>query len=303
MTTILRRHFCFVSVLLLFLCVFACKVSEDAAAAARQMTTTAVDLSSHYNSLAQAVTDSIALNELDASISKIPFEAKDRRPLEDTLSEISKRKDAALALAKLAASMSALSSSTVSSEVGTAASALGKELVDMKALPAGSPVPDAVGQAGKFLLQFVQQHKEKEAAQAMNGTLAAFVFLFEKEKPTYDSIFRTYIFLASQIARDLIARRAVDPSPMLTPALKPFDLTPLPADAQLRDTLQALALGRLQTSAEDASKRETDASSAMLSALEEMRSRVHLLATEKPMPIRDNPFSLKIVESWVASAI
>jgi hypothetical protein len=39
----------------------------------------------------------------------------------------------------------------------------------------------------------------------------------------------------------------------------------------------------------------------MLDALREMSSRVHLLATEKPMPIRGDPFSLKLVEDWVQS--
>jgi len=39
----------------------------------------------------------------------------------------------------------------------------------------------------------------------------------------------------------------------------------------------------------------------MLDALREMSSRVHLLATEKPMAIREAPFSLKTVEDWVES--
>jgi hypothetical protein len=287
---------------LLFSCLFACKVSDDAIAAAQQMTTTAADLSAYYTSLTESLSNTIALNELDASFSKVPFEDHSRQLIEDTLSEISKRKEAAQALARLAASMSGLSGSTVSSDVATAASALGNELVHVKALPGGSPVPDALGKAGSLLLQFIQQRKEKEAARAMDQTLAALVSLFEKEKATYDSIFRIHIFLATQVAKDLIDRQAVDPSPMLVPALKPFDLTVLPLDAKLRDTLHALELSRLQSSAEDASQRETKASSAMLAALQEMSSRVHLLATEKPMRMRANPFSLKIVESWVASA-
>jgi hypothetical protein len=90
---------------------------------------------------------------------------------------------------------------------------------------------------------------------------------------------------------------------MLAPALKPFNLTALPVDTQTRDTLRTLALSRLETSAEDASQSEMNASSAMLAALKEMSSRIHLLATEKPMRVRGNPLSLKVVESWVASAI
>jgi hypothetical protein len=267
------------------------------------MTTTAADLSGYYNSLAESLSNTIALNELDASISKIPFDAQSRQPIQDTLSEIRKRQEAGHALARLAASMSALSGSNVPSDVSTAASALGNKLVQVKALPGGSPVPDALGKAGNLLLQFIQQRKEKEAARAMDQTLAALVSLFEKEKPTYDSIFRAHIFLASRIAKDLISRQAVDPSPMLAPALKPFDLTALPLDGQLRETLRTLELSRLQNSAEDASQREMNASSAMLAALQEMSSRIHLVATEKPMTIRGNPFSLQVVESWVTLAI
>ncbi len=90
---------------------------------------------------------------------------------------------------------------------------------------------------------------------------------------------------------------------MLSPALKPFNLTPLPATKQLQDSLKALALSRLQNNAEEAVKNEVDASSAMFTALREMSTRIHLLATERPMPIRGNPFSLKLVESWAASVI
>ncbi len=298
-----RKTLCSACLLLLLSCLFACKVSDDAIATAQQMTTTAADLSGYYNSLAKSESDTIALNELDDSIFKIPFEAQSRGIIQDTLSEIAKRQEAAQALARLAASMSALSGSTVSSDVSTAATALGNELVNVKALPGGSPVPDIVGKAGKFLMQLVQQRKEKEAARAMDQTLAALVSLFEKERPLYDSIFRTHIILAAQVARGLIKRQAIDPSPMLEPALKPFNLSALPLDGKLRDTLLALEISRLQSSADDASQQELKASEAMLAALKEMSSRVHLLATEKPMLTRGNPISLKIVESWVASAI
>ena len=64
----------------------------------------------------------------------------------------------------------------------------------------------------------------------MDQTLAPLVFLFDKEKLTYDTIFRSHIFLAMQVGKDLINRSAVDPSPMLAPALKPFNLTALPVD-------------------------------------------------------------------------
>jgi len=163
--------------------------------------------------------------------------------------------------------MTRLSGSTAPADVQTAATSLGNELVSVKALPGGSPVPDALGEAGNLLLQLIQQRKEKGAAQAMDQTLAAMVALFEKEKPAYDSIARTHLFQASQVAADLISRKAVDPTSMLTPALKPFGLVALQPDPQLQETLRQLELTRLQSTARDSTQHELEASAAMLPAL------------------------------------
>jgi hypothetical protein len=299
-----RQFLYSVGMLLLVCSVFACKVSDDAAAAAaQQMTATSAALSSYYGATAESLTDTISLNELNFTLFGVPFEAADRKQIEEARAEILKRKEVAQCLARLASSMTALTKSKASSEVSTAATALGKEMVSIQALPKGSPVPEALGKAGDFLLQIVQQHEEKKAAQAMDGALAALVDLFAKEKPVYDSLDRVHIFLAKTVAASLIKRQFVDPTPMLQPALKPFGLSAAASDEHLQNTLRTLAENRLETSAEDANKREVDASTAMLKALQEMSSRVHLLATEKPMPVRGNPFSLKVVESWAASVI
>lgn len=289
--------------LLLVCCVFACKVSDDATAAAQQMTATSAALSSYYGAMAESLTDTISLNELNFTLFEVPFGDADRKQIEEARAEILKRKDLAQSLARLSSAMSALTKSKASSDVSTAAKALGTEMVSIKALPKGSPVPEALGKAGDFLLQIVQQHEEKKAAQAMDGALAALVDLFAKEKPVYDSLDRVHIFLAKTVAATLIKRQFVDPTPMLRPALKPFGLSAAASDEHLQSLLRTLAENRLDTSAEDANKREVDASTAMLKALQEMSSRVHLLAAEKPMTVRGNPFSLKVVESWAASVI
>jgi hypothetical protein len=279
----------------------ACKVSDDAIAASQQMTSTANALNEYYSALDAAVGDTISLYELDGAISGIPFGEGDRKLPEATRGELEKRKEMAVTLAKLASSMTTLSNSKVSSDVETSATQLGNELISVQALPGGSPVPDALGKAGNFLLQIVQQHEEKKAARAMDETLKAVGDLFEKEKPTYDSIARTHDREASQVAEDLIKSNAVDPAPMLAPALKPFDLTSLPPGSALQASLKTLALSRLQRATERATRKEEGASAAMLACLREMSSRVHLLAIEKPMPLRGNPFSLKLVEDWAQS--
>ncbi|MBS1815039.1 MAG: hypothetical protein JSS87_09220 [Acidobacteria bacterium] len=280
---------------------FACKVPDDAIATSHQVTSTATSLNEYYSALSAGIADTIALYELDAAISGIPYGAEDRKLQETTRAEIEKRKELARTLAKLASSMASLSNSKAASEVENSATELGNELIALKALPDGSPVPAAIGKAGNFLLQILQQHEEKKAARAMDETLSGLLTLFEKEKPAYDSIARTHARQASQVARDLINSNAVDPAPMLSPALKPFGLTSLPPSSSLQASLKTLALARLKTATEEATLKEEAASTAMLDALREMSSRVHLLANEKPMPLRGDPTSLKLVRYWVES--
>src|ERR1700758_2226262 len=299
----LRRFVCGGTLLFLFSLVTACKVSDDAVAASTQMTATAAGLQLYYAALADSVTDTIALYELDAAISGIPFSAEERKLPEETLAEIVKRRNLAATLSMLASSMATLSNSQAPADIETNATSFGSELINLNSLPGGAIVPDAVGKAGNYLLQIVQQHEEKRAARAMDQALAAVGDLFEKEKPTYDSIARTHIVQASQVAKDLINANGVDPASMLEPALKPFALTPLPPSQQLQASLKSLALSRMQRTADETAQKEVKASTAMLASLREMSSRVHLLATDRSMPIRGNPSSLEIVKSWVASAI
>ncbi|HXS13246.1 MAG TPA: hypothetical protein VN734_11130 [Acidobacteriaceae bacterium] len=279
----------------------ACKVSDDAIAASHQMTSTAAALNDFYSTLEDAVTDTITLYELDDALSGIPFRDNDRKLQETTRSELENRKEMAAALAKLAASFATLTNSSSASDVDKSATALGNQLITIKALPSGSPVPGALGKAANALMQIVQQHDEKKAARAIDETLQAVGDLFEAEKPVYDSIARTQIRQAGEVAKTLIDANQVDYTSMLTPALKPFSLSELPSNAILQAQLKPLALSRLDTATGIAVHSEEKASTAMLDALREMSSRVHLLATEKPMPIRDAPFSLKLVEDWVQS--
>lgn len=281
--------------------VSACRLSDDAIAASQQMTATAAGLTSYYAALDGEVGDTIALFELDGAISGIPFSAEDRKLPETTRAEIKKRKELAATLGTLAGSMQALSDPKMSGVAATSATKLGQGLVAVKALPGGSPIPDALGKAAGVLLSVVQQHDEKKAARAMDDTLQALSEFFEKEKPAYDSITRTYVRQAGQVAKDLITANALDTTPMLSPALRPFGLTALSPSPALQEKLKTLAVARLDGQTADAVHRAEAASVAMLDALQEMSARVHQLATEKMMRLRGNPFSLELVESWAES--
>src|SRR3569833_2275826 len=122
-------------VLLLFsLALFGCKVSDDAVAASEQMSATASSLSSYYSALANSITDTIALYELDGAISGIPFDAESRKAPMETRQQILERREISADLQKLAASMPTLSQSKASTDVETSATALGNELIKVKAL-------------------------------------------------------------------------------------------------------------------------------------------------------------------------
>ncbi len=265
------------------------------------MTKTATALNAYYTSIERTLADTAALYELDGAISGIPFSEADRKPIEQTRSEIAKRKEMAASLAKLAASWKQLTHLKSDTEVATAATALGNELIAVQALPSGSPVPDALGKAGSTLMELAQAREEKKAAGAIDATVKAMADLFEKEKPVYDTIFRTEVKEAAAVAKSLIAVDAVDPAPMLTPALKPFGLSASAPSAALRASLLKLMSSRADAATGQATQQEEAASTAMLKSLQEMSSRVHLLADGKPMKLRGAPLSLSTVERWAES--
>lgn len=285
--------------LIVLLCVAACKTSEDAIAAAQQMAETSAALSHFYAAVSETLRETIAVNELNSSILSIPFQDADRNRIQETRLEIDRRAQMATALANLSSSFGSLARSKAPADAEGAATRLGNQLVGLKALPGGPPIPELLGKAAGVLLQLVQQHQEKKAAQAMDDTLTALVDLYSKEKPVYDSIARQHLVVAKAVTTVLIQRQAVDSRPLLASVLRPFDLDPLPPGEAMQTTLAALAKARLDRSADDLVQREENASSAMLLALQQMSARVHLLALGRPMPSRGKPSSLDTVEAWL----
>lgn len=298
----IRRWWRGPSLLLVLLCLTACKTSEDAVAAAQQMAATSATLSHFYDALSGTLRETVALNELNASLLQVSFDDAARKQIEQTDIEIRKRAQMATALANLSASFGSLAGSQAPANAAAAASALGTELVGLKALPDGPPIPALLGKAAGTIVQLLQEHQERKAAKAMDDTLAVLAELFAKEQPVYDSLARQRIVIAKSLTIGLLDKQAVDPTPMLTPALRPFQLSPLPASPALQTTLRSLAKARLDTSADRLSQGEAEASAAMLQALQEMSARVHTVAVGRPMASRGNPFSLTTVDGWLDQA-
>lgn len=275
-----------------------CGRTEDTAAVAAQVAITATDLDLYYGALTGTVIQTISLYEVDAAVSGVPFAAADRKLVEATRDELANRERIAACLGTLASALGALAGSKTSAEVEAAATALGNSLIEAKALSSDSAVPENLGTAGRRLLEAVRAHDEKRAAVALDGSLRAVTELFAKERPVYDSLARTELREAGQIAGELIKGNQVDVGTLLRPALRPFDLSPLPAGPPLQGPLQALALTHLQERVDRGTAEEAAASAAMLGALQEMGGRVHLVGTGGHMPARTAPASLRVVEAW-----
>lgn len=289
------------ALLLGFTLVSACKTSEDAAAAAAQLTTTAKDLCSYYAAIDTALNNTQELSELQNVLYQTPLDEQYLAQLKDARAEIQKRADAAKALEELADSFSKLTGAKAASDGETAANKLGQELVSIKALPTGPPIPEGLGAAGHEAMTLIEEHKEKQAAAAMEHILSALSDLFTKEKPAYESIYRDYVALAHSISTDMVRRKQLDTSTMLTPALEPFHLSAQVRDEALSDALRGYALQQIDSQSMELNGAQAKASDAMEQALAEMGTRLHQLATEKMLKARGAPLTLGEVEQWISS--
>ena len=151
-------------VLLAFAALTACKTSQDAINAANQLTTVSGQLAAYYADLQQQVTDTVSLNQMQAQMLGLVFDQSDLDRLNTTRDELAKRAAMANDLGALASAYSTLAGSKSDADIGNACSSLANQFVGIKALPGGATIPDAVGQAGKMLVEAVRTHKLKQAS-------------------------------------------------------------------------------------------------------------------------------------------
>lgn len=303
----MRSHHTIGYVLLTICCLGAlssCKISDDANAAAKQLTTTSTDLANYYGALSTIVSADIALNDLQTTLQGIPFPDEDRARLNVTSSELQKRADIAKSLQSVATAFSGLATSTSPTDVSNAASQLETKLTSLNVLPQpkGVPIslPATIGEAGKLIVSLIQQHQEKKIAPALDKTLDGLTLLFSQEMEVYDSLNSTYLTLAASLAKHCIDQRLANGSPLLTPALQPFGLTV----SSSADTafLNAAIETQIDATAKGQIVEHQNASKAMADAIKEMNARVHQLASGGHMPSRGTPVTLGTVEKWISTA-
>lgn len=292
-----------VPVLLCLTFTSGCKTSDDAAAAATQLTATASTLTNYYFALDTLNTELDQLYQIQAAINPLaPYDTSTQKLVTDTSAEIQKREKLAAALTTLAQEFANLSGSTSATDASAAAGNLETAVAGLKisGLSMSASNVNVMKDAVDLIVKAIQEHKEREAAAAIDKFTAALDTWFQSEEPYYNTIGSAYASVSKSLAQAMISQGQVDPTPFLSAVFGPYGLTPQLTDSTLKSkVLAALALQIDQKSAALATAQQT-ATTNMEKSLGEMASRIHLVATDKPMAIRSAPITLADVQNWIS---
>lgn len=291
----------------IFLCclmlIAGCKTSQDASAAATQMSATAKSLSDYYAALSTILTDTDELHSLNEQLYSKPYSAENRKELKTTQSELDARVKLAADLSTFADDFAKLSGSTAPADVAAAGNKLETEADNLASYKASTGEQNVIKSALQLLVTAIQEHKEREAAQAMDSLACGLSSLFDKEAPAWNSVDDVYLQLAATLAGNLLNDNEVDYSPLLKPALDPFGLTPLASSAKLGAKLAPLAKQQIDARKAAQTSSYSSATDAMSKSLKEMSQRIHLVATDKPMAFRVPPITVATVEQWATQVV
>ncbi len=286
----------------------ACKDNDDARAAASQLATTTDALTGYYTTLRTLTVQTDQLNALEKAIVQTQYDAGLRKLLLDREKQLDERIALAKALAAVAHSLSSLTAAKTADDASAAANGLEQQLDGMTPLAnAGefhSLVESSLAPALHLLVEKLQAHKDREAAQALDATVKAIAELFRKESPGYTEIQLDYVQESETMAEALVRRGQVDETAAIEPALAPLGLTarlaPNPADPNLPQRLLPVLVQQIQDRGAALGAASQAATAAMQASLDELAKRVHLVAVGSPMRMRLKPPALATVEKWSA---
>ena len=266
--------------------------------AATQMSVTAKCLSDYYTALNMILADTDQIYILNEQLFSKPYSPDNRELLKKNRAELEKRAELAEDFSALAGEFAELTGSTAPEDVAKSGLKLETEVETLEPLKASDEEKTALKVALKLLVTAIREHKEREAANAMDSFTKGLSDLFAKEEPAYVSMNTVYVDLASTLASGLVDRKQTDNSSVLKVALDPFGLKPSVTSADLNTQLAPLATQRI-VARKAAMLRSFDTiSDAMSKSLQEMSHRIHLVAENKPMTSRAAPFSIATVQHW-----
>jgi hypothetical protein len=251
----------------------ACKATNDAGPAAKQLSTVATNLAAYYDDLATQLDDTVRLNELQTILYSIPFGDADRARILDTKTEIAKRSTMAHSLAEVATAYSNLSGATAGADACTAASALADQLATAKAIPDGTGIPDVAGQASKELINFAQTRSVKAGSEGVAKAVSVVSEIFDGETKAYERIENQRLALAAMIARKIVEDHdiQIDFSTMVEPATKPFALTPKSQDLSNDPKYSQLIKNEIDYQVQDQQRQYMESTKSLSSALHSAR--------------------------------
>jgi hypothetical protein len=280
-----------------------CKTSDDSAAAATQLTATASSLTSYYSGLDALLSDTDQLYEIQAAINPLaPYDTATKNYVTDTAAEIQKREKLAAALTTLAQEFAKLNGSTAATDASTAAGNLNSAVTALKisSVTMSSSNVNVMKDAVDLIVKAIQEHKEREAAAAIDKFTSALDTWFQSEEPLYNTIGTNYATLTKSLVQALISQGQVDPSPFLNAVFSPYGLTPQLSDPTLKSKVQQVLSAQVDQKSEALAAAQQMATASMEKSLSEMASRIHLVATDKPMAIRAAPITLTEVQNWIS---
>jgi hypothetical protein len=276
-----------------------CKTSDDAAAAASQMQATSQQLSGYYKALQTTFQQTDELYQLNEQLYSKPYTAENQQLLKNNEAELAKRAQLATDLSSLSEGFGALSASTTPSNVASAASQVQADLDKLAPLKASSTEQGALKLAVQQLATAVQEHKEREAAKAMEGAAQSLSDLFAKEEDIWNSTEQVYSQIAANLASSLVDANVTDNSAVLDVALTPFGLVRNASVGDMNVKLAPVAKQQIATKRAAMDEAYESATSCMAKALAEMAQRIQTLATGKRVTERRAPLSLATVQQWV----
>lgn len=271
-----------------------CKTDADARAAAAQMMSTAHALAAYYTALDHVVAATEDSYQAQNALLGVP--AEDLKTIHD---ELRQRAQLATAIGDLASLFDKITKTTAAKDASAAASKINGDIFTMRGLASNDMETQALTAAVKAIVGLIVEEKEVEAARDMAPLCHKLSVFFESERRIYDSLNKAYLTTAQSVALKMVDTDQVDASAVFGSALDPFGMKPALSSADTRHAMQPYLRAKINEGYADKLKDGQHATEAMSVALKEMDARVTLVANDKPMSLRNEPFSLSEVKDWV----
>jgi hypothetical protein len=279
-----------------------CKTSDDAKAAAFQLSITASALSDYYAALDNMLYKTDDLYKVKAIITPAAeYSPEAKQGIAKSREEIAKRRALASELKNVAAGFAQLTQSTAAADVSASATKLESvvEGIQGSSFKMDSSQIAIMQQALQALVRLVQERKEREAARELDKFTRSLATWFASEEPACNSIGIDYAHQSAAVARALLRRGQADYSQYVQVAMGPYGLTPQITDSALRDGLRTLAEEQIATREGHIIAQQQNVSLDIELALKEMAERIDLVANDKPMSFRLPPLTIDNVKKWV----